>query len=249
MAKPKFFRKKLENGMTVIFEQRKNSGVVSVAFAVKHGGVHENPPEKGISHFIEHLLYKGTKNRTSKQISEEIERNGGILNGFTEEEMTAYWCKMPSSKINVALNVLGDMVKNPLFDEKEINKERQVIFEEIKMIRDRPDRYSIDKIQNLLYKGNLGMDIIGTEETLKTFDKKKILEKFNQIYTPNNMFLCVVGDADFKLLCDFCEKSFKKTKNEIKEPEVIPSNSEKIEKRKGIDQASLIFAFHSPKAN
>jgi len=133
--------------------------------------------EKGISHFIEHMLYKGTKFRSSKQISEEIEKNGGILNGFTDETITAYWCKMPSQHLGVALDVLGDMVKNPLFDEKELDKERKVIFEEMKMRRDRPDTYSLDKIQSFLYEGTLGQDVIGTEKTIGRIDRKKITEK------------------------------------------------------------------------
>jgi predicted Zn-dependent peptidase len=248
MVKPKFYRKVLKNGMTVILEERKNSGVVSVAFAAKHGGVHENEKEKGISHFIEHLLYKGTKTRSAKRISEEIEKNGGILNGFTEEEMTAYWCKMPSKHLDVALNVLSDMVKNPLFDETELNKERQVIFEEMKMRRDMPNYYVLDKIQSLLYEGNLSMDIIGSEESMNGFDRKKIIQKFNEIYRSGNMVLCVVGEANFEKLCGFCEKSFPKSSFEIKEPEIILKNGEKIEKRAGVDQANMIFAFHVPSA-
>jgi predicted Zn-dependent peptidase len=242
-----FFRKKLNNGMTVIFEQRKDSGVVSVAFAVKHGGIHESKEEKGISHFIEHLLYKGTIKRTAKQISEEIEKNGGILNGFTEEEMTAYWCKMPASKLNVALDVLSDMLKNPLFNETELNKEREVIFEEMKMRKDMPNYYVLDKIQSKLFTGNLEFDLIGTKESMSSIDRKKIINKFKEIYTPNNMFLCVVGDTDFNTLCDFCEKTFQKTKeSKINEPKIGLKNEEKIETRKGIDQANMIFAFHSP---
>jgi len=128
-GKMRFFSKTLKNGMKIIFEQRKKSGVVSLAFAVRHGGVHETKNEKGISHFIEHMLYRGTKNRTQKEISEAIEKNGGILNGFTEEELTAFWCKMPSEKINIALDVLSDMILNTKFDEKDLDKERKVITE------------------------------------------------------------------------------------------------------------------------
>src|SRR3972149_9973969 len=128
----KFFRKILKNGMTLIFEKR-NLPVVSIGIAVRCGGVNESLSERGISHFIEHMLYKGTKNRTSKQISQQIEKNGGVMNGFTEEQMTAFWCKMPSDKLKVALDVLSDMAKNPLFDAKEMEKERKVIFEEMKI--------------------------------------------------------------------------------------------------------------------
>ena len=120
--KPRFYRKVLKNGMTLLFEKR-SLPIVSVAFAVRNGGVNERISEKGISHFIEHMLYKGTPTRNAKQIAEEIEKNGGDLNGFTSEEITAYWCKMPSKHLNVALEVLSDMVKNPLFDAKELEKE------------------------------------------------------------------------------------------------------------------------------
>jgi len=133
----KFFRKVLKNGMTVLFEKR-DIPVVSVAFAVRNGGVNESTNEKGISHFIEHMLYKGTPTRNAKKIAEEIERNGGDLNGFTAETITAYWCKMPSKHLDIALEVLSDMVKNSLFDEKEMEKERKVIFEEIKKYHDNP---------------------------------------------------------------------------------------------------------------
>ena len=108
-------RKILKNGVTVIFKQRKNK-VVSVAFAVRFGGINETTSNKGIAHFIEHMLYKGTPTRNAQQISTEIEKNGGELNGFTSEQITAFWCKMPSRHVDVALNVLSDMVKNPLFD-------------------------------------------------------------------------------------------------------------------------------------
>ena len=115
--KVNFYRKVLSNGMTVILEKR-NLPIVSVAFAVRNGGINEKEEEKGISHFIEHMLYKGTPSRNAKRIGEEIEKNGGELNGFTSEEITAYWCKMPSKHLDIALNVLSDMVQNPLLMKK-----------------------------------------------------------------------------------------------------------------------------------
>ena len=249
MEKKKFYKKVLKNGMTVIFEERKSSGVVCVAFAVKHGGIHESENEKGISHFIEHMLYKGTKNRTSKKISEDIEKNGGILNGFTEEELTAYWCKMPSKHIGLALDVLSDMILHSLFDETELNKERQVIFEEMKMRRDMPNIFVVDKIQSLLYTGNLSLDLIGTEKSMNSITREIMVNKFKKVYGSENMILCVVGDANFKQLCDFCEKTFKRSGFNISEPVIGLKNEEKILKRKGIDQANLIFAYHTPFAS
>ncbi len=167
-----FHRKVLKNGMTLIFEKR-DIPVVSVAFAVRNGGINELAEEKGISHFIEHLLYKGTPTRSAKKIAEEIEKNGGRLNGFTSETITAFLCKMPSKHLNVALEVLGDLVKNPLFDEKELEKERKVIFEEIKMCHDDPMHHVFNGIHKTLYEEPFGIPLIGTYETMNSIDRKK----------------------------------------------------------------------------
>ena len=256
--------------MTVILEKR-DLPVVSVAFALRCGGINESESEKGISHFIEHMLYKGTPKRNAKQIAEEIEKNGGQLNGFTDEAITAYWCKMPSNHLNIALDVLSDMVKNPLFDEKELEKERKVIFEEIKMYHDNPRLYIFQGIQSFLYDKPFGLTLIGDNKTLSSIDRKKMIERFKKIYNPNNMILCVVGDADFEEIVKFAEKNFGNTlngtPNEVQESqggtrpvkqasekgdvpkfEIKLQNNVKIEKRKGIDQANLILAYHTPLA-
>ncbi|MBA7649400.1 putative zinc protease [subsurface metagenome] len=246
--KPQFQRKVLDNGLTIIFEKR-NLPVVSISFAVRNGGINEDVSEKGISHFIEHMLYKGTPTRNAKKIAEEIEKNGGELNGFTSEEITAYWCKIPSKHLNIALNVLSDMIKNPLFDKKELEKERKVIFEEIKMRKDYPIQYVFDEIQKFLYDGTMDLSIIGTYDTMNSVDRKKIVEKFKQIYTPNNMILCVVGDADFNKLIEFAEKNFGDEKGQIPRQEFNLKNELRIEERKGIDQANLVFAYHVPLAD
>jgi predicted Zn-dependent peptidase len=240
-----FYRKTLKNGMVILLEKREIP-VVSVAFAVRNGGVNEKEEEKGISHFIEHMLYKGTPMRDAKKIAEEIEKRGGELNGFTSEEITAYWCKMPSRHINIALEVLGDMVKNPLFEQGELEKERKVIFEEIKMYHDNPRMHSMDEIQKLLYNGTMQINLAGTFETMNTITRDKILEKFKQVYTPNNLILCVVGDCDFDLLVNFAEKNFGNEKGKISCEKFDLENGSKIEERTGIDQASVIFAYHVP---
>lgn len=243
--KKNFRREVLDNGLTVIFEKRVIP-VVSVCIAVRNGGINESIEEKGISHYIEHMLYKGTPTRNAFQIAHEIERNGGELNGFTDEEVTGYWCRMPSRHIETALNVLTDMVKNPLFDEKELEKERKVIFEEIKMRRDNPRVHILDKIHSFLYGGTLGKDLIGTEETMNSITREKILEKFNQVYTPNNMILSVIGDYDFDKLLEFAKNNFGNQKGIVPEYEIELKNDVQVEERAGIDQANLIFAFHSP---
>ena len=238
-------RKVLKNGMTVLYKERKNQ-VVSVAFAVRFGGMNEKEEHKGIAHFIEHMLYKGTPTRNSQQISMEIERNGGILNGFTAEQVTAYWCKMPAQHLDVALNVLSDMVKNPLFDQKELDKERQVIFEEMKMYQDNPRMHIFNKIKSLMYKGDFAIPIIGTKKSMNSNSRERLQEFFDRIYVPENMILCVVGDANFEKLCEFTEKSFVKSGKKVGYPKITTKNGESIEKRKGIDQVNLVFAYHVP---
>jgi predicted Zn-dependent peptidase len=243
--KPKFYRKILRNGMTVIFEKR-NLPIAAVALVVRNGGINEKISEKGISHFTEHMLYKGTQTRNAKKIAEEIEKRGGELNGFTDDVITAYWCKIPSRHLSIALDVLSDMVKNPLFDGEELEKERKVIFEEIKMRRDNPHIYVFDNIQERLYNGTLGLNLIGTYKTVKAITRKKMIDRFNQIYQPNNMILGIVGDADFEEIVKFAEANFGKIKGKVPHVKFSAKNSIRTEKRKGIDQVNLVFAYHVP---
>ena len=243
------FRKKvLKNGMTILFEKR-DVPVVSVAFTIKSGSLNESLGEKGINHFIEHMLYKGTVNRTNQDISMEIEKNGGEINGFTSEELVAYWCKMPADKLNVALDVLGDIVRNPLFDEEELEKERKVIFEEIKMRKDNPQIYSFDKVQETLYSGVLGVSGAGTEKTMNSITRKDIVKRFRELYATNNLILIVVGNADFDKIVKFAEKNFVKGIGKIKKGKFGLKNEFVIEKRNGVDQANLVFAYHVPKVD
>ena len=243
--KSNFKRIILKNGLTVLFEKR-DIPVVSMAYAVKQGGINESVEEKGISHFIEHMLYKGTPTRDSKKIATEIEKNGGELNGFTSEEITAYWCKMPSATAEIGLKVLTDLIKNPLFDEKEIEKERKVIFEEIKMRKDSPRIHVFDKIQKFLYERPFGADLIGTYDTMNSLSRRELIEIFKKTYVSENMVLIVVGNYDFNKLIKFAEKNFEKKKSEVNKQKIKLKNEIKIEKRKGVDQANLVFAFHTP---
>ena len=266
----KFYRKVLKNGMTVIFEKR-NLPIISVAIAVRVGGMNEGEEEKGISHFIEHMLYKGTPTRDAKKIADEIEKKGGDLNGFTSEAMTAYFCKMPSKHLKVALEVLSDMVKNPLFDRVEIEKERKVIFEEIKMNKDNPRMYVFDGLVRTLYEKPFGIPIIGTCKSMSSIDREKLKKRYEETYQPNNFVLVVVGDANFEKIINFAEKNFGnkknfqkyKNENSLEFPTsqlnsvgnkkgkipgffITKKNQTLIEKRKGIDQANLIYSYHIP---
>lgn len=245
--KPNFKRKVLKNGLTLLFEPR-SLPVVSVVFAVRCGAINEAVSEKGISHFIEHLLYKGTPKRNAQQIASEIERNGGELNGFTGEDVTGFYCKMPSEHLDIALDVLSDMIKNPKFDANELEKERKVIFEEINLYKDNPLYYVHNEYQKYLYKGTLALPIIGTHKSMNSINKEKILKRFKEVYQPNNMIFCVVGNTNFNKLIKFCKENFGNEKGKIKKYKNKEINKIKVEKRKAIDQANLVFAYHVPLA-
>lgn len=245
----KNFRKKvLKNGLTVIFEKR-DVPLVSLAIAAKAGGINESESEKGISHFIEHMLYKGTKKRSAKDIAFEIEKNGGDLNGFTSEEITAFWCKLPSEKAKIGLEILSDMIKNPLFDPIELEKERKVIFEELKMRKDNPRIYVFDKTLESLYEKPLGLDLIGTYESMNSITRDDLIKKWKETYASDNLVLCCVGNFNFEKLVSFAERTFDKSKSKVNFFKIKKKNKKSTEKRKGVDQANLVFSTHGPLIN
>jgi len=149
MAKEvEFHRKKLDSGVTVIFEKRKTP-VVSVASSVKFGAQYETEDIKGISHFIEHLVFKGTKKRSVSQIAQEVESKGGIINAFTGEEITCYWNKVPNKHFSLGADISRDLVLNPVFEKTALERERKVILEEIKMYHDNPSTHVLEKIKEM----------------------------------------------------------------------------------------------------
>jgi len=156
---------------------------------------------------------------------------------------------MPSKHLDIALDVLSDMIKNPLFDELELEKERKVIFEEIKMRRDNPMFHVFKEMQKFLFDKPFGEGTLGDVKSLSSIGRNKIIEKFKEVYQPNNMILCVVGDADFDAIVKFAEKNFDNKKGNVPKFEIKLKNKSKIEKRKGIDQANLVFAYHVPLAD
>ncbi len=241
---PEFYKTKLKNGLTVLFEKRKLP-VVSVSANVKYGSAYESMKNKGISHFIEHLAFKGTKKRSHDEIAGEIEKKGGILNAFTSEEHTSFWNKLPSKYLKEGLNIASDLVLNPKFAGKEFEKEKNVILEEIKMYHDNPRIYVIEKIKELLYKKPFGASGAGTIKSLKPITRKHVAELFKDFYTTDSMILAVVGDADWEEVLEFGQ-IFPKTKRKLVEHKPVKINSELVEIRRGIDQAHFMFGFHIP---
>ncbi|MEK6859606.1 MAG: pitrilysin family protein [Nanoarchaeota archaeon] len=244
MIEPEFHRKKLDNGVTVIFEKREIP-VIAVSSSVKFGAQFENASIKGISHFIEHLVFKGTKKRSVVEIPKEIESKGGIINAFTGEEITCYWNKLPGKYFNLGADISRDLVLNPVFEKKALERERKVILEEIKMYHDNPTSYIMEKIKEKLYEKPFNMSIAGTSDTVKGLSRQKIIQLFNSIYSTNNMVFCVVGKADWENVLEEAKK-FPKISKKIENIKIIKKNDSLIEKRKGIDQAHEVLGFHMP---
>lgn len=193
-----------QNGLRLISSAMPHSRSVSLVFFLKVGSCYETEAQSGISHFIEHLCFKGTeKRRSAQEISEAIEGTGGIINGGTDKEITTYWCKVASNHLSLALDVLVDLVCNPRFDPEDIDNERGVIIEEIRMSIDSP-RQRVDMlIDELLWPEHpLGRDIAGTEETVGALQRPQIKDFFSTHYTPDNTVISVAGDVDHEMVRD-----------------------------------------------
>ena len=167
-------------------------------FFVMTGSCYESDSEAGISHFIEHMCFKGTKKRnSSREISEAIEGVGGILNGGTDRELTSYWCKLASQHLEMAVDVIVDLIRHPLFREEDIEKERQVIIEEINMSLDSPQQRVGMILDDMMWPGKpLGRDVAGSRETVTAITREQMLKHVGRFYTPANMLVSIAGDFD-----------------------------------------------------
>ncbi len=188
----------LDNGLRLITSAMPGSRSVCLVVLIGAGSCYEDDSQAGITHFTEHLFFKGTERRpTSKDISQEIEGVGGMLNGGTDKELTMYWCKVASPHFDIALDVLCDVLLSSLFEEKEIERERGVVHEEIKMSLDLPQQRVNSLIDELLWPAQpLGREVIGTRETVSSITRKQMLEHVAGRYMANNAVFSIAGDID-----------------------------------------------------
>ena len=187
---------KLKNGVTVIFEKN-SSKSVAVEVMFKVGSNFESEKMAGISHFLEHMLFEGTKNRKdSREIANEIEKYGGEFNAYTTGDRTAFFIKIINKRFDKALDILSDMVANPIFDKKVIEKEKQVILKEINMVTDDSRLHQWILFQKTLFEKHPAKNpTYGTVETVKSFDRKHVSDYYFSHYIPNNMIVSVVGNV------------------------------------------------------
>lgn len=244
-----FHRQVLPNGMTLLFEQR-NLPVISTIAATRFGSAFEEEKLKGIAHFIEHSVFKGTKTKSQKEISKEIEKKGGEWNAFTAEEETAFWIKIGSAHIDSAMDIISDIMLDPAFNKTEIETERGVILEEIKMYHDLPQYHVLDKLKETLYRKPFGLSALGTREIISKVPIS-FLQKVHKIhYRPSNMIVSIVGKAGRDDVIEMAKRHFStelKSKRTDSSLKLLPGKFEKItEKRKSIDQAQIALGFHVP---
>lgn len=189
--------KKLNCGTTVIMEKSERVQSAALGIWVRAGASDEWDEVSGVSHFIEHMMFKGTKNRTAKQIAEDVDKIGGVFNAFTGKEATCYYIKTLSSNICRGAEILLDMLTGSKFDQEEMDRERKVICEEIKMVKDTPDDDVYDTISELVAGGNpLGRSILGTPESLAGIDRSRLMDYRDQMYARDSIVVAVAGNFD-----------------------------------------------------
>jgi len=240
----------LDNGLRVITSTMLHSRSVCLAIFVGAGSCYESEEEAGISHFAEHLFFKGTKRRpTSKEITQDIEGVGGIINAGTDKELTIFWCKVAKPHFPIALDVLSDLLFNSRFGNKEIERERDVINEEIKMNLDLPQQRVNMLIDELLWADQpLGREVIGYKETVSSITREQLLNHVARRYMPNNTVLSIAGNIQHKEAMAQIEPLFNKwAARELMTGYI--TNDKQTEARlhiepKDIEQAHLCLAVH-----
>ena len=200
----------LPNGVRVITEQMPHVRSVSVGIWIGTGSRRETSEETGISHFIEHMVFKGTKNRSAEQIARSVDSIGGGLDAFTSKELVSYNVKVLDEHLPDAFDVVADLVRNPLFREEDIEKEKGVILEELKMEVDNPE-YLIHEIfsSNFWKDHPLGRPILGTKQTIRAFDRETVERLLPAFYTPSNILITAAGNLNHGHLVDLARRAFR----------------------------------------
>lgn len=196
--------KTLDCGIRLVMEKIPYVQSVAIGIWAKAGSVDEDDENLGISHFIEHMLFKGTDSRSAKQIAEDIDKIGGQINAFTSKESTCYYVKSLSTNVEKAADVLIDMFMNSKFDEGEMEKEKRVVYEEIHMVEDSPEDDAHDTLYEVLFQGGpLSKPILGNKKTIKSFSQSTIRDYIKKEYTKDNIIIAVAGNFDENQICDF----------------------------------------------
>jgi predicted Zn-dependent peptidase len=199
----------LDNGLTILTEQMPHVRSISLGVWLKIGSRSETQELNGVAHFIEHLLFKGTAHRTAEQIARQVDSIGGHLDAFTAKETICYSTKVLDEHLPVAFDILADLLIYPKFDAEEMEKERSVILEEIKMVEDTPDDLVHEIfIQNFWKDQPLGRPILGTKQTVSKLYRDKVVEFFQEFYTPDDLVIAAAGNLEHGAVVDLVAGKF-----------------------------------------
>jgi zinc protease len=199
----------LDNGLVVLLKQSKRLPLVSIQIWVKVGSIYEDDKNNGISHFLEHLVFKGTKKYSVEQISKTLEKYGAILNAGTSKEFTMYFTDIPKEGLNDALDVLAQLVFEATFPEEELERERNVVIEEIKRFEDNPGNVLYEGFNNLLFKDSpYKRRILGTQEVIRNLSRDEIIKYYKKFYQPKNMILSICGDFEIEEVKNLIKQKF-----------------------------------------
>ncbi|MBM7613720.1 M16 family metallopeptidase [Alkaliphilus hydrothermalis] len=237
----------LDNGLRIVTEHIPYVKSISIGVWIEAGSKHENLINNGASHFIEHMLFKGTATRSAKDLADVVDGVGGQINAFTAKECTCYYLKVLDSHYKLAIDILADMIFNSKFDEKDIDRERSVILEELSMYEDSPEDVAHDLLsQSILKDHSLGYPILGTRETLLATTRESLLAHMEKYYIPKNAVISVAGNFEPEsLLKEIKEKfgSWKSTETNTYEGKEPNYHFEIVEKVKDIEQTHLCIGF------
>src|SRR5271157_1944685 len=199
----------LPNGLIILTEAMPAVRSVSMGIWMKSGSRHESEEENGISHFIEHMVFKGTKNRSAEQIAREADSIGGHLDAFTAKECTSFSIKALDEHVPRAFDIVSDLFINPLFQPEDISKESKVIQEEIKMVEDTPDDLVHEMFTQSYWRGQaLGRPILGTRRTVGSFNRERLCDYFHRHYAPNSTLIAAAGNVEHARFVDLVTKGF-----------------------------------------
>ncbi|KAA2311523.1 insulinase family protein [Pseudooceanicola sediminis] len=238
----------LSNGFRIVSEHMPGLQSASIGIWVSAGGRHERPEQNGIAHFLEHMAFKGTRSRSALDIAEVIEDVGGYINAYTSREVTAYYARVLQSDVPLALEVIADILRDSIFDPREIEVERGVILSEIGQALDTPDDVVFDWLQERAYPEQpLGRTILGPEERVKTFSRDDLAGFVREHYGPGQMILSAAGAVDHGQIVEMAERLFGDM-TAHGQPELIRANfvGGEIRNIKTLEQAHVVFGFESP---
>jgi len=239
----------LDNGFTVITERMDHVRSASVGIWVRSGSRHEAAPLNGISHFIEHTLFKGTRNRTSREIAVESDAIGGHVDAFTSREVASYYVKVLDEHLPRAFDLLSDLITAPLFSPEELDRERNVVTEEIKMVEDTPDDLVHEVfVANFWPDHPLGRSILGTVDTLATFNQEKVTDYFSAVYAPRNLVIAGAGNLEHERFVEMVSRHLGGVKDRpVNLSAAAPSHAtRRIVLDKDLEQAHLVLGTRCP---